>query len=68
MQGISAFQVLEQRLDNSKSAQMKEKFLNDMKKEVKKLQRLRDFFRQNINSTEVKDKTRLQEAKRRIEE
>lgn len=39
-----------------------------MKKEIKKLQRLRDFFRQSINSTEVKDKTPLQEAKRRIED
>ena len=39
-----------------------------MKKEIKKLQRLRDFFRQSMNSTEVKDKTPLQEAKRRIED
>lgn len=39
-----------------------------MKREIKKLQRLRDFFRQGINSVEIKDKSRLQEAKRRIED
>jgi CCR4-NOT transcription complex subunit 3 len=38
---------------------MKEKYENDMKREIKKLQRLRDFFRQGINSVEIKDKSRL---------
>ncbi len=55
-------------MEHANSIQMKEKNLNDMKKEIKKLQRLRDFFRQNLNSQEVKDKSRLQEAKRRIED
>jgi len=35
---------------------MKEKAEFDMKKEMKKLQRLRDFFKQGINSTEIKEK------------
>lgn len=47
---------------------MKEKYENDMKKEIKKLQRLRDFFRQGIGSTDIKDKSKLQEAKSRIED
>lgn len=38
---------------------MKEKFEADMKKEIKKLQRNRDFFRQTINSGDVKDKSKL---------
>lgn len=59
---------MESRLENANSVQMKEKYQNDMKKEIKKLQRLRDFFRQSINSTEVKDKTKLLEAKKRIED
>lgn len=47
---------------------MKEKTENDMKKEIKKLQHLRNFFRQAISSGEIKDKSKLQEAKRRIED
>jgi CCR4-NOT transcriptional regulation complex NOT5 subunit len=38
-----------------------------MKKEIKKLQRVRDFFRTNMNNTDIKDKDRLNEGKRRIE-
>lgn len=47
---------------------MKEKTENDMKKEIKKLQHLRNFFRQAISSGEIKDKSKLTEAKRRIED
>jgi CCR4-NOT transcriptional regulation complex NOT5 subunit len=39
----------------------------EMKKEIKKLQRLRDFFRANLNNSDIKDKTKLNEAKRRVE-
>jgi len=39
--------------------QMKEKFESDMKKEIKKLQRLRDFFRSNQNNPDIKDKSKL---------
>ena len=38
-----------------------------MKKEMKQLQKTRDFFRQQINSSEVKDKSKMQEARRKIE-
>jgi CCR4-NOT transcriptional regulation complex NOT5 subunit len=30
-----------------------------MKKEIKKLQRVRDFFRTNINNPDIKDKEKL---------
>jgi hypothetical protein len=47
---------------------MKEKYRADMKKELKKLQRLRDFFRQNVNNpTTVEYHVKLGEARRRIE-
>lgn len=46
---------------------MKEKAELDMKKEMKKLQRLRDFFKQGINSTEIKEKQKLQDARKKIE-
>jgi CCR4-NOT transcriptional regulation complex NOT5 subunit len=39
----------------------------EMKKEIKKLQRVRDYFRTNINNPDIKDKEKLTEAKRRIE-
>lgn len=46
---------------------MKEKAEQDMKKEIKKLQRLRDFFKQGINSGEIKEKQKLQDARKKIE-
>lgn len=59
---------LESRLENANSIQMKEKYETDIKKEIKKLQRHRDFFKQLIKDSEIKDKTRMQEARRRIED
>lgn len=38
-----------------------------MKKEIKKLQRLRDFFRTNQNNTEIKDKLKLDNGRKMIE-
>ena len=34
---------------------------------MKQLQKIRDFFRQQINSSEVKDKSKMQEASKKIE-
>jgi CCR4-NOT transcriptional regulation complex NOT5 subunit len=39
-----------------------------MKKEIKKLQRVRDFFRQTQNNPDIRDKTKFIEAKKRIEQ
>jgi CCR4-NOT transcriptional regulation complex NOT5 subunit len=30
-----------------------------MKKEIKKLQRVREYFRTNLNNSDIKDKTKL---------
>ncbi|MFS8160478.1 MAG: hypothetical protein ACMG6E_09795 [Candidatus Roizmanbacteria bacterium] len=38
-----------------------------MKKEIKKLQRLRDWFKTSMNNQDIKDKSKLVEAKKRIE-
>lgn len=46
---------------------MKEKHRADMKKEIKKLQRLRDFFRQSVNNPAIVEQQKLIEARRRIE-
>ena len=46
---------------------MREKFEVELKKEIKKLQRIRDFMRTVINNPDIKDKSRSQEARKRIE-
>jgi hypothetical protein len=38
-----------------------------MKKEIKKLQRLRDFFRSNQNNPDIKDKSKLDQGRKMIE-
>ena len=38
-----------------------------MKKEIKKLQRLRDFFRTNQNNPDIKDKSKLDQGRKMIE-
>ena len=51
--------LLEQKLNNAPTQAMKEKFEMEMKKEIKKLQRIRDFFKSGINNPDIKDKSRL---------
>lgn len=46
---------------------MKEKYEIEMKKEIKKLQRIRDYFRAAINNPDIKDKSKSLEARRRVE-
>ena len=46
---------------------MKEKYEIEMKKEIKKLQRVRDFFRAAMNNPDIKDKSKPQEARRKVE-
>ena len=38
-----------------------------MKREIKRLQRLRDLFRQNVNNPAVSEQHKLVEARKRIE-
>lgn len=47
---------------------MKEKYESEMKKEVKKLQRQRDFFRSNQNNADIKDKSKLDLGRKLIEQ
>jgi CCR4-NOT transcription complex subunit 3 len=51
--------ALETRLEHANSIQMKEKYETDIKKEIKKLQRHRDFFKSLIKDSEIKDKTKI---------
>lgn len=56
------------RLEGAHSLQMKEKHEGDIKKEIKKLQRHRDFFKQLLKDSDVKDKSKISDARRLIEE
>ena len=46
----------------------KDKYEQELKKEIKKLQRLRDQIKAWISSQEIKDKKQLQEARKNIEQ
>lgn len=46
---------------------LKEKYEADLKKEIKKLQRLRDQIKVWLGNSEIKDKTQLTEARKTIE-
>jgi len=59
--------MLETKVENASTIPMKEKYRVEMKKEIKKLQRLRDFFRQSVNNPAITEQQKLIEARRRIE-
>ena len=61
-------EVLRSKLMNAANQSMKEKYEQEMKKEIKKLQRIRDYFRQALGNPEVKDKTKADEARKRVEQ
>ena len=46
---------------------MRDKYEVELKKEIKKLQRIRDFMRAVINNPDIKDKSRSIDARKRIE-
>ena len=54
-QGIQALEVLESRLENANTIQAKEKYESEMKKELKKIQIHRNFFRSLLKEGEIKD-------------
>uniref|UniRef100_A0A9J7WU42 CCR4-NOT transcription complex subunit 3 n=1 Tax=Cyprinus carpio carpio TaxID=630221 RepID=A0A9J7WU42_CYPCA len=54
-------------LYNAANANQKEKYESDLKKEIKKLQRLRDQIKTWVASSEIKDKRQLVENRKLIE-
>jgi CCR4-NOT transcription complex subunit 3 len=46
---------------------MKEKFEQELKKEIKKLQKIREFMRGIINNPDIKDKSKCIDGRKRIE-
>ena len=59
--------MLEVKVENASTISIKEKYRQDMKREIKRLQRLRDIFRQNVNNPAIVEQHRLVEARKRIE-
>ena len=58
---------LQSKLENANTQNMKDKFESEMKKEIKKLQRMRDFFRANQNNPDIKEKSKLDQGRKMIE-
>lgn len=66
-EGIIEFGVVYQKVLNASSQNLKEKYEGDLKKDIKKLQRFRDQIKQWSNSSDIKNKKPLHEAKKAIE-
>ncbi|XP_037954483.1 CCR4-NOT transcription complex subunit 3-like isoform X2 [Teleopsis dalmanni] len=66
-EGVEIFEEIWNKIHNSKNLNLKKKYENDLQKEIKKLQRLRDQIKVWLQLSEVKDKTELYNNKRLIE-
>jgi CCR4-NOT transcription complex subunit 3 len=66
-EGIEEFHDLLQKYEDTSNQSHKEKLEGELKKEIKKLQRLRDQIKTWQASNEIKDKGQLFEARRSIE-
>jgi CCR4-NOT transcription complex subunit 3 len=66
-EGVEEFNDIWEKVYTADTQSLKEKFEADLKKEIKKLQRLRDQIKTWISSSEIKDKTQLVEARKTIE-
>ncbi|UJR22599.1 hypothetical protein I4U23_025643 [Adineta vaga] len=66
-EGVETFDDIWQKVHSAPNHNQKDKYEQELKKEIKKLQRLRDQIKAWISSTEIKDKKQLQEARKNIE-
>jgi CCR4-NOT transcription complex subunit 3 len=66
-EGVELFDDIWEKVYSAEQQNQKEKYEMDLKKEIKKLQRLRDQIKSWIGSSDVKDKEPLLEARRLIE-
>ena len=66
-EGVAIFDEIWEKVYAAEQQSLKEKYESDLKKEIKKLQRLRDQIKTWIGSSEIKDKTSLMEARKTIE-
>lgn len=66
-EGVETFEDIWQKVHNATNSNQKEKYEADLKKEIKKLQRLRDQIKSWIASAEIKDKSTLLDFRKLIE-
>ncbi|KAL8217097.1 hypothetical protein R6Q57_023934 [Mikania cordata] len=66
-EGVDVFDSIWNKVYDTDNANQKEKFEADLKKEIKKLQRHRDQIKTWIQSSEIKDKRALMDARKLIE-
>jgi CCR4-NOT transcription complex subunit 3 len=66
-EGVDLFDEIWEKVYSAEQQNQKEKYEMDLKKEIKKLQRLRDQIKTWIGSSDVKDKDPLLDARKLIE-
>ena len=66
-EGVEIFDEIWEKVYAAEQQSLKEKYEADLKKEIKKLQRLRDQIKTWISSSEIKDKSQLTEVRKTIE-
>ena len=66
-EGVELFDEIWEKVYSAEQQNQKEKYEMDLKKEIKKLQRLRDQIKSWIGSSDVKDKEPLVDARKLIE-
>eukprot|EP00095_Tigriopus_kingsejongensis_P010129 maker-scaffold75_size407189-snap-gene-2.15 protein:Tk10129 transcript:maker-scaffold75_size407189-snap-gene-2.15-mRNA-1 annotation:"ccr4-not transcription complex subunit 3-like" len=66
-EGVEKFEETWQKVHNASNTNQKEKYEEDLKKEIKKLQRLRDQIKTWIASGSINDKSILMEKRKLIE-
>ena len=67
-EGVQLFDEVWGKVYSAGPQSLKEKYEGDLKKEIKKLQRLRDQIKVWIGSNDIKDKNALIEARKTIEQ
>lgn len=66
-EGLEVFHETLDKLNSATTQNQKEKYEVDLKKEIKKLQRLRDSIKGWQSSSEIKDKQPINDARKAIE-
>ncbi|KTW25851.1 hypothetical protein T552_03124 [Pneumocystis carinii B80] len=66
-EGVAAFESIYEKMQSASNQSQKDKLEGDLKKEIKKLQRMRDHIKTWASSNDIKDKKPLQENRKLIE-
>lgn len=66
-EGVAEFQSIYEKIEQSTNTSQKDKLEDNLKKEIKKLQRLRDQIKTWATGNEIKDKGPLMEKRKLIE-